>query len=138
MHAYDLDPDMVFRARRRLARYLPSRVRIAVGDATHLPEPDETFDALFDFGVLHHVPDWRAAVREVRRVLKPGGHFFFEEVTRQALERWVSRTFLDHPRENRFSAAGLLAELEGNDLHVGGQYVTPLFGSLVLGVGQRR
>jgi hypothetical protein len=41
----------------------------------------------------------------------PWGLFFFEEVTRAALNRWIYRTFLDHPAENRFSEAEFVAEL---------------------------
>src|SRR5581483_1576550 len=35
--------------------------------------PDETFDVVYSHGVLHHTPDIQAALREVHRVLKPGG-----------------------------------------------------------------
>lgn len=135
VHAYDLDPDMVARAQLRLANYAPARVRLRVGDAACIAEPDGAFGAVFDFGVLHHVPQWRSAAREVRRLLEPGGRFFFEEVTRQALERWPYRTFLDHPTEDRFSAEDLLAELDGNDIHVGGRCVERFFGDFVIGVG---
>ncbi len=49
------------------------RRRFANADATSLPFRDETFDVVFSIGVLHHVPDTRAACREVARVLRPGG-----------------------------------------------------------------
>ena len=48
-------------------------VRFANADATVLPFADDTFDVVFSFGVLHHVPDTKAACREIARVLKPGG-----------------------------------------------------------------
>ena len=100
------------------AAYGPQRVQLSVADAAAIPAPDAAFDAVFDFGVIHHVPNWRAAVAEVRRVLRPGGRFFFEEVTRQALERWAYRTFLQHPTEDRFSGAEFVAELERQRLTV--------------------
>ena len=134
--ALDLDPAMVEQARLRLAAYLPDRLQLEVGDASAIAASDGVFDAVFDFGVLHHVANWQAAVSEIRRVLKPEGRFFFEEITRQALERWVYRTWLDHPVENRFSAHELLAELERQGITVGTQVVQRFFGDLVIGVGQ--
>ena len=104
VHAFDLDPDMVQRARRRLAVYPSDRLRLFVGDAESIPGDDGFYDAVFDFGIIHHIPRWQTAVREVARVLKPGGLFFFEEVTKQALDRWFYRTFLKHSTTNRFTA----------------------------------
>jgi ubiquinone/menaquinone biosynthesis C-methylase UbiE len=49
------------------------RVCVSVGDAECLPFHDGAFDAVVSFGVLHHTPDTASAVREVHRVLKPGG-----------------------------------------------------------------
>lgn len=43
------------------------------GDLTRLPLRDESFDALIASHVLEHIPDDRGAMRELLRVLKPGG-----------------------------------------------------------------
>jgi len=137
VHAFDLDPDMVRRARSRLAPYIEAdRLGLEVGDASAVPADSASYDAVFDFGILHHVPDWRAAVAEVARVLRPGGLFFFEEVTRQALDRWVYRNFFEHPAEDRFGPEDLACELGRR----GFQLVNPLeeraFGDFVMGVGR--
>ena len=134
--AFDLDPDRILRAERRLARF-SERARLWTGSATHIPAPDGTYDAVFDFGIIHHIPDWRTAVTEVRRVLKPGGRFYFEEVTRHALERWSYRTFLEHPEHDRFSAEDFVAELEAQGLRVGERWLTRFFGDFILGVASR-
>jgi len=42
-------------------------------DAEHLPFPDDTFDIVYSYGVMHHSPGTAQCVREARRVLKPGG-----------------------------------------------------------------
>jgi len=137
VHAFDLDPDMVEKARRRLAHYPPHRLKLYVGDAAAIEEEGESFDAVFDFAIIHHVPEWERAVQEVARVLKPGGRFFFEEVTTHALDRWFYRTFLEHPTENRFSAAEFVAEVERQGISVAGNTTEWFFGDLVVGVGQR-
>lgn len=134
--AIDVDADMVERARARLARHPAERVHVEVGDATAIEAPAAHFDAVFDFGVLHHVVDWQAAVREVSRVLAPGGRFYFEESPRRTLDTWLVRTFTEHPRENRFSAAELVAELARHGIVVGpGRLVRRRLDGFFTGVG---
>jgi ubiquinone/menaquinone biosynthesis C-methylase UbiE len=42
-------------------------------DGEHLPFPDESFDVVFSWGVIHHTTDMDQALRELIRVLRPGG-----------------------------------------------------------------
>ncbi|MGW5735609.1 MULTISPECIES: class I SAM-dependent methyltransferase [Streptomyces] len=139
--AVDLDPGMVAKARRRLARHHADRTRVTVGDATDLRSAfaaaDGSYDAAFDFAIIHHVPDWRAAVAEVARVLKPGGLFVFEEVTAHALARPSYRLLFDHPDEDRFTAGQFLAELHRHGLTVR-DALTRISGDYLLGVAERR
>lgn len=138
VHAFDLDPGMVEQARRRLAGYGDERLRLYVGDAAAMTEEaNESFDAVFDFAIIHHVPDWQHAVAEIARLLKPGGRFYFEEVTSHALDRWSYRTFFDHPKENRFSSSEFLAELERQGIVVGKNQMELFFGDFLIGVGCR-
>lgn len=44
-----------------------------VADAEALPFRDEVFDLVYSHGVIHHTPDTQAAVREIHRLVKPGG-----------------------------------------------------------------
>jgi len=46
---------------------------VQVGDAENLCFADNSFDLIYSYGVLHHSPNTAQAVREVYRVLKPGG-----------------------------------------------------------------
>jgi ubiquinone/menaquinone biosynthesis C-methylase UbiE len=131
--ALDLDPAMVARARRRLSRH-GERVDVRTGDASELPFADASLDAVVDFGVIHHVPAWRDAVTQAARVLRPGGQFVFEEVTRHALERWSYRTFLEHPEHDRFSPQEFVAELERHGFVLPEPAVTRFFGDFVIGV----
>ncbi len=100
--AFDFDPSMVESARRRLARrHHEQRLHLAVADATRMPYGDGLFDAVFESGVVHHIPDWRAALREVGRVLKPGDRFCFAEPSRGRLSRGLYR-ILPHAVESMF------------------------------------
>lgn len=135
VHAFDLDPEMIDIARRRLAKYGQEKLRISVGDAEKIDAADSSYDAVFDFGIIHHIPEWQNSVKEVARVLKPGGKFYFEEVTQKALDRWIYRTFLKHPTENRFTGEAFVSELEKNGIDVGGNRQYWLLNDLIIGVG---
>ncbi|QUH04630.1 class I SAM-dependent methyltransferase [Saccharopolyspora erythraea] len=72
----DLSPGMVEVALRN-AKSLDLEVDGRVTDAETIPYDDDTFDLVVGHAVLHHIPDVPAAMREVLRVLKPGGRFVF-------------------------------------------------------------
>jgi len=101
VHAFDLDPEMVEQARTRHASQ-SERVRLWTGSATDIQAPDASYDGVFVFAILHHIPDWRAAVAEIRRVLRPGGYFAIQEVYRVVIVNPVMRRLMPHPQEDRF------------------------------------
>jgi SAM-dependent methyltransferase len=68
--SFDLSPRMLDRARKRLRN---DRVSHVVADLTKLPYPDGHFDAIVCGWVLEHLPDPRPGLRELARVLGPGG-----------------------------------------------------------------
>ena len=106
LHAQDLDPLMI----RRAKAYLPgeaAQICLYVGDVLHLPYPSGYLDAVFGFGVLHHVPDWRAGLGEIARVLKPGGRYFLEEFYPPFYQNFVARRIFLHPEEDRFYSPDL-------------------------------
>jgi SAM-dependent methyltransferase len=70
-------------ARRRPG--LASGLRLVCGDAGHLPFEDGTFAAVTALGVLEHCDDLDGALREVRRVLQPGGRLLVRTVNRFSL-----------------------------------------------------
>ncbi len=84
-----LDHVMRGAAERGLANLVPTR-----GDATDLPYADASVDAVVLTAVLGEIPDSAAALREIRRVLRPGGRLVVGELfgdphftTRASLER---------------------------------------------------
>lgn len=68
----DLTDAAINLAKRRFELFeLPGT--FCVADAEHLDFPDNSFDVVYSHGVLHHTPDTAGAVREIHRVLRPGG-----------------------------------------------------------------
>ena len=67
----DLSPDMVAMAEARAANV--AHVAVAIAPATALPFPDASFDAATATQVYLYVPELELALRELHRVLKPGG-----------------------------------------------------------------
>jgi SAM-dependent methyltransferase len=68
----DLTPRSIQISQQHFAVY-GARGEFAISDGEHLPFADESFDVVYSNGVLHHTPDTAGAVREVHRVLRPGG-----------------------------------------------------------------
>ena len=64
--------------------------RLAVADMESLPFRDRAFDLVYSFGALHHTPDIHEAVREIARVLAPGGRAWIAVYHRSSLFFWWS------------------------------------------------
>ncbi len=70
----DLSERSVALCRRRL-KLEQLEGALLVGDVERLPFPDDSFDFVYSWGVLHHTEDTPAAAQEVVRVAAPGGRF---------------------------------------------------------------
>jgi len=106
--AIDFDPKMVQRASNRLVEY-GNRVTVVEGDVADLPYENGAFGAVFNFAVLHHVPDWKAGLQEIARVLKVGGRLFSQDHD-VANHDWLSRHLFVHP-PGRFTNVDFLDQV---------------------------
>jgi ubiquinone/menaquinone biosynthesis C-methylase UbiE len=116
LDVYDVQQEMLDHTERR-AREAGVTVHPRHGDARQLPYDDETFDAALLVTVLGEIPDQVQALRELRRVLKPGGRLVVGElagdphvVFPKALERRASEAGLRLERRDG-SALGYFARL---------------------------
>jgi len=92
----DLSEPMLREAARHVDSHGRTNVRLWRMDASSLAFPDESFDVVYAAYVISVVPDPVAALREMRRVCRPGGHivllnhFLSTNPVLSALERWLS------------------------------------------------
>ena len=86
----DLTPRHAELARLHLAA-MGLHAEIVDGDAETMPFEDDRFDRVSSNGVLHHTPDMGAALREIRRVLKPGGEARIIVYNRSSFHYWINQ-----------------------------------------------
>jgi ubiquinone/menaquinone biosynthesis C-methylase UbiE len=134
LHVSDLDMGMIRKSRRRLAHEHLERAFLHVTDVFRLPYRGETLDAVFGFGVLHHVPDWRGALAEISRVLKKEGKYFIEEIYPPVYQNWLAARILLHPREDRFQSHDLRKALSASKLTTRDILEIPKVGLLAVSV----
>jgi ubiquinone/menaquinone biosynthesis C-methylase UbiE len=95
LHGIEPDPHMLRRALDR-AEKLGLKIEISQAGAEALPYADASFDTVLVTWVLCTIPDPEAALREVARVLKPGGRMLFAEHVKsrypvaRKLQDWVT------------------------------------------------
>jgi SAM-dependent methyltransferase len=87
-------------ARERFARARAS-AWFVTGDVFHLPFADETFDVVYSSGLLDVLPDIASAIREMTRVLRPGGLFVASSNPRRRSVQTVAEAALSLARDAR-------------------------------------
>lgn len=91
MSGIDLAPTMIQLARRHAAASsAATRLHFEVADVAHLPFADGQFDAVLSSGSIKHWPDQLGALREIHRVLTPGGRAFIGEMNRVATPKAIA------------------------------------------------
>jgi ubiquinone/menaquinone biosynthesis C-methylase UbiE len=80
VEVFDIQQEMLDHTMRRARQRGLANVSATRGDATGLPYEDDSFDAALLVAVLGEIPEGDAALRELRRVLKPGGRLVVGEL----------------------------------------------------------
>jgi ubiquinone/menaquinone biosynthesis C-methylase UbiE len=120
IEAIDLDEKMIRIARRKNR---DSSIQYHVMDASTLSFTDRAFDAIFDFGIIHHIPNWKDCISEMHRVFKVNGEVILEEISTDTVSTLPGRIWkglLDHPYNEIFSTAEFLESLSAEGFEVQG------------------
>lgn len=113
----DVDPAMIAAsAARAKRRHL--KVDLLVENASSMSIESESVDLVFCHQTFHHIVDQEAALREIHRILKPGGLFLFAESTRAYIHSWIIRLLFRHEMEVQRSAAEYLRMIEASGFAV--------------------
>ena len=102
MTAMDLDERLVRAAR---GNNPDLDITFEVGDATRLKYKNNEFDAVIDLNVMHHIPNWRDSLNEMKRVIRPAGEFIVKDLSIETFETLVgriSRKIVHHPYDDMF------------------------------------
>jgi ubiquinone/menaquinone biosynthesis C-methylase UbiE len=90
----DINPVAIEQTTHRFALY-HLKGRVQREDANALSFGDRCFDYVYSWGVLHHSPNLEQSVKELFRVLKPGGEFGVMLYNRQSLAYWWMTVLLE-------------------------------------------
>jgi ubiquinone/menaquinone biosynthesis C-methylase UbiE len=110
--AIDLDEKMIQIAQENVH---DESTTFKVMDASKLDFPNKSFDAIFNFGIIHHIPNWKDCIGELRRVLKDGGKLILEELSIDTFSGFPGRLYkplLTHPYKQMFSTEEFVQHLE--------------------------
>ncbi len=96
-YGIDLTREAIEHVRHRLNLYGLKAVEFKVGDSENLPYPDDFFDIVYSWGVIHHTPNTEKAFEELVRVCAPGGKIKIMIYHRRSLLAyffWIKRALL--------------------------------------------
>lgn len=88
-------------------------VELRQGDATCMEFPEASFDFVYSFHALEHIPQYRTALREIRRVLKPGGGYLVGTPNRRRLIGYLGAKDTSLRDKIRWNMADWKAMLRG-------------------------
>lgn len=90
----DLTPNAIEMASERFQLFsVPGRFEVANAEE-RIPFPDQTFDHVYSFGVIHHSPVPERIVGEIHRVLRPGGTLTVMLYNRSSINYYIEIMFL--------------------------------------------
>jgi ubiquinone/menaquinone biosynthesis C-methylase UbiE len=88
----DVDPDQIQLA--KTVNQTSPCLQFLTADATKLPFEEQSFDMVLSFKVMHHIPGWESVLKEISRVVKPGGYYLFNDLACTSFTKKILRTII--------------------------------------------
>jgi ubiquinone/menaquinone biosynthesis C-methylase UbiE len=107
----DVDPYQIEKAKKLETEGL----KFILSDGTTLPFPDASFDLVYSQKVLHHIEGWQDVLKEVSRVLRPGGYYLIDDFALPAALTGIIRSVW---RRGVYSIAELIGTLKERGMDV--------------------
>ncbi|KAA3619328.1 MAG: class I SAM-dependent methyltransferase [Calditrichaeota bacterium] len=118
IEAIDLDDRMIGLAQKRNHDHA---INYSQMDAAKLEFPDDHFDIIFDFAIIHHIPNWQDCIHELARTAKDGAFLLLEELSIESfsgIPGGLWKKILDHPYEKMFDFQELEDFLEATGFQI--------------------
>lgn len=117
VYGIDVDERMIQLAKKNKSL----QATFSVGDVTNLFFKDESIDGVFDFVILHHIPNWKRAIDEIYRILKRGGQVFIEDASLETFNTPFGRLIkmlTDHPYKSMYRMEELFNYIENKGFQI--------------------
>ena len=124
---FDILPEQILKAKKRNLS-----AKISIGDVTDIKYPAMIFDVVFVFTVLHHVPEYPKALKEISRVLKPGGYLLIDELNKRLIDFFDKFLGVKHPKKSRFEWDSFFTAIQSANLQIIDKLILPVGFGLLL------
>lgn len=112
----DISPQMITQA--ESGTHGDTRLIFQVASVLKLPFENDSFDVVLEMDLLHHLRDWKKAIREIHRVLKEGGKLLLRDYSLETFALpgvgLLLQNVLDHPYEAMYNQVELLSFIRKN------------------------
>ncbi|MEP1383481.1 MAG: class I SAM-dependent methyltransferase [Paraglaciecola sp.] len=113
----DVDPDVINKADVN-AKKCKSNIQFLVNNAAQIDLDDHSVDMVFCHQTFHHIVDQESAIKEIYRVLKPGGCLMFAESCRRYIHSMIIRVLFRHPMHVQKTDLEYLSLLEKTGFNI--------------------
>ena len=118
LNAFEPNEQYAQRACELVSIEYAGKIMVSPGKFSSILAPDEQYDVVFDFFNINRSQDWHKSIKEVSRVLKPGGYFAFGEIYDLSIGKYLSHSLFKKPVGDVFNRKAFVKQLANNKLRL--------------------